>query len=186
VTGAPTTAPIYLVGSVPALGNWAPGSAIPMTQNGSQWSATVTLPASTAFQYKYIAKDASGNVTWEPDPNHSAATGTSTATLSDTWHGASSTVSATFGVNATTSYGQNVYVVGSIPALGSWNTANAVALSSASYPVWRGTVTLPSNTAFEYKYIKKDPDGSVEWESGANRSASSGTGATLTLNDSWK
>jgi alpha-amylase len=186
VTGAPSSAPIYVVGSVSALGNWAPASAIPMAQNGSQWSATVDLPASTAVQYKYIAKDASGNVTWELDPNHSATTGTSAATLTDTWHGASSTVSATFAVNATTWSGQNVYVVGSIPALGSWNTSNAIALSSASYPVWKGTVALPPNTAFEYKYIKKDPDGSIEWESGANRTYSTGSSGSATLNDSWK
>lgn len=185
VTGAPSSAPIYVVGSVPALGNWAPASAIPLAQNGSQWSATVGIPASTAIQYKYIAKDANGNVTWELDPNHSATTGTSAATLTDTWHGASSTVSATFAVNATTWNGQNVYVVGSIPALGSWNTSNAVALSSASYPVWKGTVTLPPNTAFEYKYIKKDPDGSVEWESGANRTYSTGASGSATLNDTW-
>ena len=35
VTGAPSTAPIYLVGSIPALGNWAPASAIAMTKTGS-------------------------------------------------------------------------------------------------------------------------------------------------------
>jgi len=186
VAGAPTGAPIYLVGSVSALGNWAPGSAIPLTQNGSQWSATVTLPASTAFQYKYIAKDATGNITWELDPNHSATTGTSAASLADTWHGATATVSATFDVNATTWLGQNVSVVGSIPALGSWNTASAVALSSAKYPVWSGTVALPPITAFEYKYIKKDPDGTVEWESGANRTSSSGASGSVTLNDSWQ
>ena len=47
-------------------------SAIPLAQSSSAWSATVTLPAGTAFQYKYIAKDANGNVTWELDPNHGA------------------------------------------------------------------------------------------------------------------
>lgn len=185
VSGAPSSAPVYLVGSLSALGNWAPASAIPLTQSGSTWSATVNLPASTSFQYKYIAEDANGNVTWELDPNHSATTATAGATLTDTWHGASSTVSATFSANATTWYGQNVYVVGSIPALGSWNTANAVALSSSSYPVWTGTVTLPPNTAFEYKYIKKDPDGSIEWESGANRTYTTGASGSVTLNDTW-
>ncbi|NUP46525.1 MAG: alpha-amylase, partial [Catenulispora sp.] len=186
VAGAPAGAPVYLVGSLPALGNWSPAAAIPLVQNSSTWSGTVNLPAGTAFQYKYLTKDASGNVTWELDPNHSASTGSAGATLNDTWHGASSAVSASFNATVTTWYGQNVYVVGSVPALGSWNVANAVPLSSANYPVWRATVTLPPNTAFEYKYIKKDPDGSIEWESGSNRTASSGTGATLTLNDTWK
>jgi alpha-amylase len=96
-----------------------------------------------------------------------------------------STVQATFDEYATTTYGQNVYVVGSIPALGSWNTGSAVALSSASYPTWSTTVTLPANTSFEYKYIKKNTDGSISWESDPNRAASTGT-AALTLNDSWR
>ena len=47
VTGAPTGNPIYLVGSVPALGSWNTGDAIPMTAAGSSWTKTVTLPAGT-------------------------------------------------------------------------------------------------------------------------------------------
>ena len=188
MSSAPSGAPIYVVGSVPVLGNWAPGSAVALTQSGSQWSGTVTLPASTAFQYKYISKDSSGNVTWEQDPNHSATTSTAAATLSDTWHGASSAtpVKVTFDETKTTVFGQNVYVVGDIPALGAWNTANAVALSSATYPVWSGTVSIPPSTSFQYKYIVIDGAGNVTWESGANRSAASGTGAAVTLTDSWK
>jgi alpha-amylase len=98
-----------------------------------------------------------------------------------------STSTVTVNVNeyATTSYGQNVYVVGSIPALGGWNPASALALSSASYPTWRATLTLPANTPFQYKYIKKNPDASITWESDPNRSSATAT-ATLTLNDSWR
>ncbi len=44
---------------------------------------------------------------------------------------------------------------------------------------------LPANTAFQYKYIKKNSDGSVTWESGANDSLTTGTGA-LTRNDTWR
>jgi len=97
----------------------------------------------------------------------------------------STQVPASFAENATTSWGQNVYVVGSIPALGSWDPANAIALSSAGYPIWTATVSLPANTSFQYKYIKKNPDGLVAWESDPNRSASTGTGP-LNLNDSWR
>jgi hypothetical protein len=39
-----------------------------------QWQATVNLPASTSFTYKYIRKDAAGQVTWEYDPNRSHTT----------------------------------------------------------------------------------------------------------------
>jgi alpha-amylase len=96
-----------------------------------------------------------------------------------------STVQVTFNSNTTTFFGQNVFVVGSIPALGSWDPASAIPLSSANYPVWSTIATLPASTSFQYKYIKKNPDGSITWESDPNRSASTGTGA-LTLNDSWR
>ncbi|MEN3307927.1 MAG: alpha-amylase [Micromonosporaceae bacterium] len=94
--------------------------------------------------------------------------------------------SATFDATVTTWWEQNVYLVGSIGALGNWNPASAVALSSANYPVWSVTVSLPANTYFEYKYIKKDPDGTIEWESGANRSATTGASGSATFNDTWK
>ena len=48
-----------------------------------------------------------------------------------------------FGVNATTSWGQNIFVVGDRAELGSWNPASAIALSSATYPVWRASVRCP-------------------------------------------
>ena len=96
-----------------------------------------------------------------------------------------SVVPVTFNSNTTTVFGQNVYVVGSIPALGSWNTANAVPLSSANYPIWSAAAPLPAGTNFQYKYIKKNPDGSITWESDPNRSATTGSGP-LTLNDTWR
>jgi alpha-amylase len=187
VSGAPAGSPIYLVGSVQALGAWNTASALPLTQNGATWTRTVTLPANTYLEYKYIAKDPAGNVTWEQDPNHTATTAASgTATLTDTWHGANPTVSVTFAATVTTWFGQNVYVVGSIPALGSWNPAAAVPLSPASYPLWTGTVAVPPNTRFEYKFIKKDPDGTVEWENGANRVYTTGASGAVTLSGTWR
>ena len=92
----------------------------------------------------------------------------------------------TFNVNATTVWGQNVYIVGNVAGLGSWNTANAILLSSASYPVWNGTLNLPANTAIEFKYIKKDGSGNVTWESGSNRSFTTPSSGTLTRNDNWQ
>ncbi|GAA4687089.1 carbohydrate-binding module family 20 domain-containing protein [Phytohabitans rumicis] len=95
-----------------------------------------------------------------------------------------STVAVTFGVNATTWWGQNVFVVGNVPALGSWNPANAVAMSAATYPVWRATVDLPTGERFEYKYIKKDPDGTVTWEAGENHYYT--PTAPVSLLDTWR
>jgi glucoamylase len=82
------------------------------------------------------------------------------------------TVSVTFDVKATTVYGQDVKIVGSISQLGSWNPSNAVALSADKYtsdnPLWSGTVNLPAGQSFEYKFIRVQ-NGAVTWESDPNR-----------------
>lgn len=91
-----------------------------------------------------------------------------------------------FSVTATTTPGQNIFVTGNQAALGDWAPANAVALSAASYPVWTATVALPAGTTFEYKYIRKNADGSVTWESGANRTATVPASGRLTLADTWR
>jgi alpha-amylase len=180
---------IHVVGNQAALGNWNTGSAVPMTVAGGVWRATVTLPVNTAIQYKYIRKTASGAVTWEYDPNRARTTPTACAvTWTETWNGpgsSCSTVAVTFAVNATTAWGQNVFVLGNRAELSNWNTSGGLALSAATYPVWRGTVNLPANTSFEYKYVKKDGS-AVIWESGGNRIANTGSGCTLTLNDAWR
>ncbi|MBF9069467.1 carbohydrate-binding module family 20 domain-containing protein [Streptacidiphilus fuscans] len=98
---------------------------------------------------------------------------------------ASGTVGESFNVNETTTYGQNVFLVGSIPALGNWDTSQAIPLSSSGYPVWSGTVSLPANTSIQYKYIIKNPDGSITWEPGNNHSFTTGGSGSGTLNDSW-
>ncbi|WP_381559635.1 carbohydrate-binding module family 20 domain-containing protein [Streptomyces eurythermus] len=125
---------------------------------------TATLGANSALALHIGAKNCDTTVDPDPDP----VTG------------------ASFNVNASTQWGQNIYVVGSTPALGSWNTANALKLDPASYPVWKLDQSLPAGTAFEYKYIRKDASGNVTWESGANRTATVPAGGVVTLNDTWR
>ncbi|MFE0629931.1 carbohydrate-binding module family 20 domain-containing protein [Streptomyces sp. NPDC058864] len=93
---------------------------------------------------------------------------------------------ASFSVNATTVWGQNVYVVGNNAALGNWNTGSALPLSSAAYPVWKLDVSMGAGTSFEYKYIKKDGSGNVTWESGANRTATVPASGKVSLGDTWR
>ncbi len=142
---------------------------------GSPTSTSYTdtgLTAGTAYSYTVKARDNAGNL--------SAA---STA-LNVTTNSTGATV--TFNETASTVWGENIYVVGSISALGSWNTGSAILLSSANYPTWSVALSLPGSTYFEYKYIKKDGSGNVTWESGANRSYTTPASGTATLNDSWK
>ncbi|MDG4765451.1 carbohydrate-binding module family 20 domain-containing protein [Solwaraspora sp. WMMD406] len=94
--------------------------------------------------------------------------------------------SAAFAVTATTVWGQNIFVVGDHGALGGWDPARAVPLSSAGYPVWRGTVSLPAGTTFGYKYLRKNADGTVTWESGGNRTGTTPASGTVTLTDTWR
>lgn len=50
-------------------------------------------------------------------------------------------------------------VVGAGPELGAWDPAHAVT----------GAVKLPTDTIAEFKLVRRRPDGSTEWEPGANR-----------------
>ncbi len=87
----------------------------------------------------------------------------------------------------TTTFGQNVFVTGNTAALGNWDPAQAVALSSASYPVWKATVNLPGSTSVQYKYIKKEGS-TVTWESDPNRTRTTPNASpcSATWADSWR
>lgn len=52
---------VYVVGSITQLGSWGASAAIPMTAYGyPTWSVALNLPASTAFEYKFIKLLANG------------------------------------------------------------------------------------------------------------------------------
>ncbi|XRQ14181.1 carbohydrate-binding module family 20 domain-containing protein [Actinomadura welshii] len=128
-------------------------------------SATVTIPAGGAVAVHADARAGSSPTPQPTDPPE--------------------TVSDAFNVHATTTWGTSVHVVGNVPALGSWDPAKAVRLSSANYPTWSGRVTLPAGTRIEYKYAKKTDGGAVTWESGANRAYTTGT-SPHTADDTWR
>ncbi|KAL1969255.1 hypothetical protein VTN77DRAFT_9447 [Rasamsonia byssochlamydoides] len=103
------------------------------------------------------------------------------------------TVAVTFDEIVTTTYGETVYLSGSIPALGNWDTSSAIALSAVDYtssnPLWYVTVNLPAGTSFEYKFFVQQTDGTIVWEDDPNRSytvpANCGQ-TTAIIDDSWQ
>ncbi|KAK0479068.1 glycoside hydrolase family 13 protein [Armillaria luteobubalina] len=101
--------------------------------------------------------------------------------------GSSGNVAVTFSETATTTFGENIFVVGSISQLGNWAPASSIALSPNNYPVWEATVSIPAGTVFQYKFIRKETDGSVVWESDPNRQATViSSGTTQTLSTTWR
>lgn len=94
--------------------------------------------------------------------------------------------------NATTSYGTNVYLVGSVPELGSWAPAAAIGPlfnnsgSIGTYPTWFYDVNVPAGTSISYKFIKKDSAGNVTWESGANHTVTTPGSGTANVAVDWQ
>lgn len=87
-----------------------------------------------------------------------------------------------FHVQANTVWGENIYIVGSIPELGSWDPDYSTeAMMCPDYPEWFLPVSLPCGTSFEFKFIRKDASGNVVWESGSNRTFTSAAGSSSTL-----
>ncbi|KAL2257135.1 hypothetical protein VTK26DRAFT_608 [Humicola hyalothermophila] len=107
---------------------------------------------------------------------------------------ATGSVAVTFKQRVTTTWGQTVKIVGSIPELGNWDQVAAPALSSSEYtssdPIWTYTADLPIGKTFEYKFVKVENDGRVNWESDPNRSYTVGQGAdcssTAVSESSWR
>ncbi|MEV3995009.1 carbohydrate-binding module family 20 domain-containing protein [Streptomyces halstedii] len=139
-----------------------------VTVNGSG-QFTATLGADTAVALHVGARTCTGGgTTPDPEPGNGSS-------------------GASFGVNATTVMGQNIYVTGNQAALGNWNPGSALKLDPATYPVWKLDVALPAGTAFEYKYVRKDAAGNVTWENGANRTATVPASGKVTLTaDVWR
>ena len=92
----------------------------------------------------------------------------------------------TFNVTASTTWGQNVYLVGNHPLLGGWSPQSGVKLSPGSYPVWSVTASLPASTTFQYKYVKIDQSGNITWENGTNRTFMSSPLGSATQTDAFQ
>jgi glucoamylase len=126
----------------------------------------------------------------------SSATGTYSAATNTAWPSFTCTtatsVSLTFNVLRTTSFGQDVYVVGSIAELGTWDTTKAIKLNADMYtdgvPLWFGTLKLTAGSKFDYKYLTKDASGAVTWESDPDRSYTVPTScrSAAAVSDTWR
>ncbi|KAF9073471.1 glucoamylase [Rhodocollybia butyracea] len=99
--------------------------------------------------------------------------------------GGSGTVAVTFNVFATTVFGQNIYICGSVDALQNWDPNTALLLSSAGYPTWSITVNLPASTSIQYKYLNIEGS-TIIWESDPNMEITTPASGTWIENDTWR
>jgi len=136
-----------------------PTSAIDLT-----WSYAAALTA-------FAAEEGTSYGSW-------GASGLSTSSC------AASGVPVTFEVNYDTTYGENLYISGSVSALENWSPDDALIMSSADYPTWSITVYLPPSTTVQYKYLTKN-NGDVTWEDDPNNEITTPASGSVTQVDSW-
>ncbi|WP_117170163.1 alpha-amylase family glycosyl hydrolase [Paraliobacillus sediminis] len=91
---------------------------------------------------------------------------------------------------ATTDYGNAIYLVGNTQELGNWDVEKAIGpffnQIMKEYPTWYYDISVPSNHTLEYKFIKKDSSGNIVWEGGTNRSYVTPTEGTDSLTSTWR
>lgn len=131
-------------------------------------------------------------------------TGTSATTVTTTRAGTTTTSSTscptttavvvTFNEIATTLYGENVFITGSVSQLGDWDTdsGSRIALSADKYSndknLWYVDLTFAVGASFEYKYYRVGDDGHITWESDPNRSYTvpETCETSAVVNDTWR
>lgn len=93
-----------------------------------------------------------------------------------------------FSTSCHTDWGQQIYVTGSHPELGSWDTDKARLMSYFPGDEWKIEIDFPAgkNIEFEYKYIIKHDNGFLLWEGGNNRRFSSNLNGTIELRDTLR
>ncbi|MFE5811044.1 carbohydrate-binding module family 20 domain-containing protein [Streptomyces sp. NPDC056491] len=97
-----------------------------------------------------------------------------------------STSPVRFQVTTTTGWGDQVFAVGSDPALGSWDPARALPLDAHGYPAWDAEALVGSDSSVAYKYLVKGADGTITWEAGPDRSFRPRPDTALTTRDTFR
>ena len=93
-----------------------------------------------------------------------------------------------FTVNGfTTVPGQDLYVVGSVPELGNWDTSKAIKLNWVSSSQWSGPVFFLASkgAAIQYKYIWKQ-GATTTYEGGSNRNYTVPSTGSGTRSATWQ
>lgn len=107
----------------------------------------------------------------------------------------SCTSTVQFEVNATTYYGENVYLLGNTSDLGAWNVADALPMLASNYsaarPLWYVDAALAAGEAVSYVYVRQENCGQGWIYETVNRTlvvpacVQGDYGVSETTNDAW-
>jgi glucoamylase len=167
----------------------APLSAFDLT-----WSYAAFVTMSQRRDGQYPASWGSRNIV--PPPAKCAATSVQGVYAPATAAGApnvttSCQILASFNVNATTYFGENLYVIGNTSDLGSWDIANAYPMGAGFYtaerPLWNVSIFLNAGESIDYKYVRQEDCNQPYIYETINRTLTVPAcgGASITTNDAW-
>ena len=139
---------------------------VPLSANDLTWSyaAFVTMAQRRAGQYP--ASWGSGKAT--PPPKLCSGSSTPGVYIPATAAGApnvtsSCQINVVFNVNASTYFGENIFVVVNTTNLGSWDINNAYPLGAVEYteerPLWTVNASLNAGDIVDYKYVRQEDCG---------------------------
>lgn len=100
-------------------------------------------------------------------------------------------VNIVFDVNATTYFGENIFVVGNTSDLGAWNIDNSLPLGAGGYtsqrPLWSVSAFLAAGETIDYKYARQEDCNQPFIYETVNRTLTVPAcgGASITTNDAW-
>jgi alpha-glucosidase len=174
-------------------GTWTTVPGIAMADaapNYPRYSVIKDVEMGTATQLEACFNDGNGNWDSKNGANYFFPVGTSTFNSGTITAGAppTGTIPVTFTVNnATTQWGQNVYIIGSIDELSNWTPSTAIGPASCpNYPTWTITINLPAGQVIEFKAIKKDGSGNIIWEGGSNHTYTVPASGNGNISISWQ
>jgi len=182
VTAQTITAPgqsVCITGNTPETGNLNPQYAFVMTpvpasgsgSNITTWTATLSVEAYVAIQIGFVITNVStgavvSSYPTSPAPLFSVTPSASNSTYSASWNtGSGSTpvgtnnnnnTTYTFNLNASTTFGQYIVVLGNSSALGNWTLSNALVMSTtaSTYPNWIArTTSLQAGVTVSFKFV---------------------------------
>ena len=136
---------------------------------------------------QYPASWGSTSSTSAPTCAGTSETGTYTPALAAGAPNISCTVTDTFIVNASTYYGENIFLTGNTTELGLYVGGQSWALSANNYPLWQIELPLPPNTDVSYQYVRQQSDGVTYLFETVNRTLTTGDcgSPSVTLQDEW-